>query len=168
MLLYILLLLIGLLIWVLLIPIVINIDSRRGIYELQLKSIGRARVSFKEDQFEIEFKNRLLRRTWKIDPFKPSKKKKKKKDSPAKKRTKKVYSFSKIQHKAKRIVKSFQLKKLWLNIDTSDYYYNGLLYPIFYFIKGKNYQMNINFNGDNDLLLVVQNRPIRILIALIF
>ena len=141
----------------------ITIDSIHQRYELQLVSIGFAKVRFEKDQALLKFRLFFFSKTIIFDPFKISRPKKKKV-----KKKKKSIGWTKMQHKAKGLLKSFKLEKLWLNIDTDNYYYNAFLYPIFFFIKGKNYRININYQGENELILILKNRPIRILFALIF
>lgn len=158
------LLLISLMLWFLIAPLIITIDSNNNRYELRLVSIGFVKVLFENNQFIIHFRILFFERRMNIDPFKKSKAKPKKEE----KKKKKKISWSRMKHKMKRVFQSFEIEKCWLNLDTDNYYYNAFLYPIFFFIKGKNYRFNINFQGNNECSLVLKNRLIRLLIAFIF
>lgn len=159
----------GLLLWLLLAPFIITIDNKQQIYELRWLSIGHLKLNFENEQILLQFRLLFYRNIKNIDLFKlmTSKQDIKPKEEKKKKRKKPV-SWEKIKHKAINLFKSFTLKKLWLNIDTDSYYYNAFLYPVFFFLKGKNYRMNINYQGENELSLVLKNRPIRIVFALLF
>ena len=64
---------------------------------------------------------------------------------------------------------SFKLKELKLNLDTDDYCKNAYLFPLFHFLSnGKNRQLGINFNGESELRLIIENRIIRMIKAMIF
>jgi hypothetical protein len=64
-----------------------------------------------------------------------------------------------------RILQSFRLIKMRVNFDTDDYILNAYLYPLFYFLSKNNRNLNINFNGDLYLELLMISRPIRIVLA---
>ena len=54
------------------------------------------------------------------------------------------------------------------SIDTDNYIWNAYLYPVFYWLGGrKNKFPTINFNGQNHIRLVIENRPIRMIYALL-
>ncbi|MFT5167004.1 MAG: hypothetical protein ACI8P3_002241 [Saprospiraceae bacterium] len=162
-----LLMLMALLLWFLVAPLVITIDSIQQRYELRWKSIGFVRIILVKEPILLKFRIFFFHKTINVDPFKISKAKRKiiKK---VEKKKKKAVDWTKMQRKAKRVFKSFRLEKLWLNMDTDSYYYNAFLFPLFYFIKGRNYHLRINYQGKNELCLILKNRPIRMLYALIF
>jgi hypothetical protein len=158
------LVLLSVILWFLVAPLVITIDSIQGRYELRLVSIGFINLMIENENILLRFNILFFRKTIKIDPFKITATKQK----TIEKKKKKKRNWMKMKDKIKRFFRSFKLEKLWLNVDTDSYYYNAFLYPVFYFIKGKNYHLNINYQGNNELCLVLKNRPIRILYALIF
>jgi hypothetical protein len=68
---------------------------------------------------------------------------------------------------ARRLWESFHLLQFRLNIDTDDYVWNAYLYPVFHSISSrKKMDWTINFEGQTELLLVIENRLFRILYAL--
>lgn len=152
--------------WMLLTPIQLNIDSTKNTYLLVWKGIASARLIPKPNDIHLRFKIFF----WKKDYFplreKPSlfKKKAKKKDS--KEKNKKSLSLSKLSEKAKRILSTFQVKILRLRLDTDDYVRNSLLFPIFYFLRKKNVQLSINYEGNSEVELLVENRLYRLLMAI--
>jgi len=68
---------------------------------------------------------------------------------------------------ARRLWRSFHVLQFRLNIDTDDYVLNAYLYPAFKAISSKR-KMDcvVNFRGQTELLLVIENRLFRILYAL--
>lgn len=157
----------SLLLWLLIAPFVITIDTIQNQYEIQLISIGWVKLVFEKEQALLRLKIFFFKKTILLDPARLFKSKPKKKPKKRKKKKKPV-RWLKMKNKFKRVIQSFQLKKFWLNIDTDNFYYNAFIYPIFFFIKGKNYRLNINYQGINEFSLVLRNRPIRILFALLF
>lgn len=86
---------------------------------------------------------------------------KKKKIKPEKK--KKKSRFSVTFQQGYRFLKSFTIKRFYLDLDTGDCIANAKLYPIFSLVNFKRGNFNINFRGRNKLVLHIQNRPIYII-----
>ena len=63
-----------------------------------------------------------------------------------------------------RVIKSFKVRRFHMDIDTDDYTTNALLYPALTLAPA---DINVNFNGVNELDLEVENRAFNILKALI-
>ncbi|WP_299215347.1 hypothetical protein [uncultured Aquimarina sp.] len=147
-------------IYILLLPIVICVDTNANEYYIQLK--GLAKASIEEDKEEvIRIKLKMLFLNFHFFPLKKIglvKKKKVKKKS-TKKRKNRINIRTGL-----RLLKSFKVKKMLLDIDTGDCISNAKLYPVFaflkYYTKGS---FNINFDGRNEMALYVQNRPIHII-----
>ena len=66
-----------------------------------------------------------------------------------------------------RILKSFRVTKMFVDLDTSNCITNAKLYPLFALLNYKYGGFNINFDGRTQLLLYLENRPIRILTSII-
>ena len=158
------------LVWLLLAPIQLVINSKRDIYRIVWKGVAGAelipvpgnlllRFNILFWRKEIDAMAELARQQDK--PKAPEKKKKKKG------RSKGWLSFKKIKRKGIRLLKSCNVKALRLNIDTHDYIYNSYLYPIFYLLDRGKKRLSINYTGESEVLLVVENRLYRMLIALI-
>lgn len=72
-----------------------------------------------------------------------------------------------ILKKVIKVIKSFKIKELFLNIDTGDVIYNAYLYPLFYFLGGHNRSLFVNYSGEVQFKVTIQNRLINMLIAFI-
>ena len=59
-----------------------------------------------------------------------------------------------------RLTRTFKVKTFMLNIDSGDAITNAKLYPIFSLLNYRGGNFNINFEGRNQLILQLQNRPI--------
>ena len=90
-----------------------------------------------------------------------------KKTKPKRKKEKKKKRKFNFWKKHKPLLKAIQVKQFYLNIDTDDYIWNAYLYPISNLLSNQKRQLKINFQGDFEILLEVQSRPIQILYALL-
>lgn len=112
-----------------------------------------------------------------IDPLEPNtkkkKKKKEKKEKDKKEKTKKREIVDKpglaktAIRQIKKIIKTFNVKKFHLNIDTNDFIYNSYLAGLFSAINRGNLLLQTNYTGDFFLKINIQNRIVNILMPLI-
>jgi hypothetical protein len=166
-------LILGILAWILVIPLIITIDSRRSFFELKWVSLGKVNVLLEPERIGFSIKVLFFKKIKYLNFFK-QKAKKKEVEKPVKIKNKKKLKWSKINRKAKRVFNSFELKKLVLKLDTDDDYYNAFLFPVFYLStinqhsKEKKIQLDINYQGINEIELVLKNRLIKIAFALLF
>ena len=158
----------ALLLWILLAPFTITLDSRRSLYEFRLQNI--ARVSFLPGEESLVlgihtwiYEKELVYPWHKMFLSTSSGEE----GNKTKKQRKRRFSFRKVGHKLSSVLQSFELN-LRVNVDTSDCYYNAMFYPVFYFISSKRAQLNINYSGVNEFTLKLRNRLGKILFALIF
>jgi hypothetical protein len=163
------LLIIGLLI----LPFQLCIDTNTNTYYLRWQGIAKARLIPLPDDFllrlNILFFRKdfyLLERLATAPEKKPRAEESEKKKARKKKR--KGWTAKTWRRKMVRLLKSFQVKVFRLNMDTDDYVYNSYLYPIFYFLSKGNRRLRINYQGEGELVLVVQNRPWRLIWAFLF
>lgn len=155
---YILLLILILVIgYLLFMPVELFIDTAENEYYVQVK--GLMKISVENDAKELLLlRLKLPFYNFKIYPLKASSKPKKLKGT-KKKKGKNNFKFK----KALQILKSFKIKLFRLDLDTGDFVRNAQLwsaYPILNQFPGR---ININFEGKNELLLSLQNRPIHII-----
>ncbi len=144
-------------IYVLLTPIIVCVDTDENQYFIQLKGILKASLEPMKDEI-FRVKLTVLFFNFYVYPLKyrfPKNIDKKVKRT-VKKRS---IEFRKIL----RVLNSFKIKKMLLNIDTGDWTLNAKLYPLFYFSKYGKGNFRINFQGRNQLVLHIQNRPINII-----
>jgi len=67
----------------------------------------------------------------------------------------------------RQLASSFRLKVFWVNLDTDDYSWNALLFPIFHFLSKDTCRFQINYEGIVELHLIIENRGIRIIKTLL-
>lgn len=161
----IILVLLSLLLWVILAPILLNIDTKNHKYQLSLFRMISVDFRRMDTDLFVHMHNMLFSKTFKIDVLEQITRRRAKKIQPQVKSKKNRFSLS--GRKMWRLFRTFKVRNLKLRIDTGDYYYNGLLYPIRFLINGRNRDVQFVFGGDNELVLVVENRLIRMLRAII-
>ena len=67
----------------------------------------------------------------------------------------------------KRLLQSFRVKSFRLELDTGNPILNAQLFPLGFLMGRYSKKVGINFQGRNDILLQIANRPIYILNAFI-
>lgn len=133
---------------ILFVPIILRIDTRNQQYYLQLKGIVMCSVMWKDG---IRIRVKLPFYSFEIDPIKswPKKKKKKRKRSRSS-----AVPVSRILS----VLRSFDVKEFRLDLDTSDVIWNAYLFPVFFFLNSRGIQSRINYNGQNQLVIHIENR----------
>ena len=149
-----------LILYILWTPIILFIDTNTNEYYIQLK--GLAKASIEKDKVEfLKIKLTLFFFNFYFFPFGQDKKniqKKNIKKASSKKGNKRISIKTGL-----RLLKSFKVKRFLLDIDTYDCICNAKLYPIFAFLNYKIGGFNINFEGRNKMVLLMENRPIYII-----
>lgn len=148
-----------LLLGIMLVPLELCIDTTTNNYYLRIGAIAKASVE--QDPKEIiRIRLKALFRNFYFYPLRGEKKDsvKKIKRKKMKKRKKKI-PFKKIF----RVLKSFKVKKLRVDVDTGNNITNAKLYPVFAFLNYHVGRFHINFEGRTQMVLLLQNRPIYIL-----
>ena len=150
-------LLLAFLIYLLFLPIDIVLNSTSHQFFVRLGVLARADLVTDED-YLIRVDLRTLFMRFKFYPLKRKKSKKKTKE----KSQKYKFKWSHI-NTVVSLIRSFEVKRFSLDIDTGNCITNARLYPAFAFLDFwvGNYQ--INFDGRNHLELQLQNRPYRII-----
>jgi hypothetical protein len=147
--------LIAFLLWILLVPVIIFLDTDTSRYHLVLPGIFKAVVVPSTDIFYI--------RVWiffipfRIRPFRgKSGKRKEKTRKPGRKwQLKKVTGGKQM---ISSMIRSIRIRKLSLDIDTDDFLLNAWLVPLFSSMNSENIQMRVNFEGSSSLLLDLRGR----------
>ncbi len=155
------------LIWLLWAPIRFDIDTRQGIYCIRWRSIGALNWLPEQqlDMIEIEiffWKKRIALLEQPSGRPKKIKPKTAKNNKLNKTRWKRI-SWSTV----KRMARTFEVHYCRLSLDTGDYVWNAWLFPVCWFVRSPRYSVWINFIGENELALRVENRLGRILWAFI-
>jgi len=156
--------------WLLFTPLFLYVNTKEKKYSVGLKGIINFR--FLPDDHQL-FKIRI---TIVFYPFNfyplQQKKEKTKTDPKVKKPAKKkiglgyraIWLFLKISRKTLR---SFKLKKLYLNIDTDDAITNAYLIPVFANLHRKNIKLFVNYTGELKMIINVENNIFRMLVVTI-
>ncbi len=145
--------------YLLFLKIVLYVDTANNEYYVQAKGLVKAKIETHETEL-IQIKFNALFLKFSFFPLRKSKEKKKK--TKTDKTTVSKRRIIKIQ-RVIRIARTFKLVQLLVDVDTGDCITNAKLYPPFAFINYYGGQFRVNFEGRNQLLLNVQNRPIRII-----
>jgi hypothetical protein len=143
------------------VPIIFFADTSTNQYYIKVKGIAKA--SMESDEFEI-FKIHLEVLFLNFF-FYPIKKKRAVKLNKGKNKIAENKHFKSVNFKkVLRVLKSFKIKQFQLDIDTGDCIVNSKLYPAFAFLNFYNHtQCSVNFESRNNVLLSIENRPIRII-----
>lgn len=146
-----------LLLWILVAPVIIFLNTDQNQYRLSLSGIFMAKVSPVKNFFH--FKGRVLFIPFTYNPFheKPEEKKKKKDEE------RKLKNISGLLKLAIRALHSFRVRRLELDIDTDDFTMNAWLIPAFSMVNSQNVHMRANFEGHTSLLLDARTRIISLL-----
>ena len=153
-------------VYLLLMPIVLSIDTVRNEYYVQLRGLLKAFIEPHEDAI-IRIRIRLFFFNFYYSPIdeyykhKRKKKLKQKIDKVTKYKTKSRKRLSFI--KGLKILRTFKVKQFYLNVDSGNVITNAKLYPAFSFFNYYLGGFNINFIGQNQLVLRLQNRPLDII-----
>ena len=144
-------------------PFILEINSDKGIFSLRSHYIASADLALYRDAFFLNVKIAWWRKQFNLlepnikDP----------ETSPAKKhrqKSSKKIPFKKILN----LIKSFRVRKFLISLDTDNMQWNGIMYPIF--LLAEHYsgrQIEINFTGENIVIMKIENNIARILWAYI-
>jgi hypothetical protein len=140
-----------LLIYLLFARLSINIDTGTNRYYIDLNRVFKLYLEY--DELEVvKLRLRIFYSNFNFYPLKRSKKKKKKKRK-----------SSLTRKQALQLIKSFKVRDISLDLDTGNCITNAKLFPVFAFLNYRLGDFHINFEGRNRLVLLIENRPIRII-----
>jgi hypothetical protein len=145
------------LLWILLGPVIFFVDTEDHRYCLNLPGIFSASVVPGGELFRIRF--RVFFVPFGFDPF--SRKKKQDRRKPSKKPGSSLKEGGKPGSSLKeglRILASFRIRKLYLDIDTDDFMWNAFLIPAFSAVNTEQIRLTANFEGRASLLLDARTR----------
>lgn len=146
------------LLWIIVGPVFIFLDTQGHRYHLNLPGIIKVAAVPGRDFFVI--RGRVFLIPFRFDPFKENKRKRKRKpkkssETPQRKRSPNLRQGMKL---GRDVMRSFRIRRLWLNIDTDDFMLNTQLVPVFSAINSQQIRMQVNFEGDASLLLDLRTR----------
>lgn len=144
------------LLWVLLAPLSLRIDTYLNEYQIKWRGIGKVEVLFIPEDVVLHLRIGPYRKDFyalHLIEKEGGKKAPKKAPASEKKRGHKI-SF----HMIRRILKSFTIKEFQLEIDTDNYVWNAWLFPLLYAIKPLRHRVSVNFQGRNGIRLFIENK----------
>lgn len=148
-----------LIIYLLLAPIVLYINTAEGQYYIRLKGLAKASIEgHKEELLRIKLK--IFSRNFYFYPLKKIGAAKKKKS--VKRNGRKTMRRIGIGRML-RMLRSFKVRRVLLDIDTGNCISNAKLYPFFVLLNYTSGEFRINFEGRNTMALHLENRPIHII-----
>lgn len=150
-----------LLLWILLGPVVLTLDTSVNRYRFMLPGVVSISLVPAEGFFRIH--GWIFFVPFRLDPLKMGKnRKRRKKEEKDKKKEKKPSGRKKGFNQMKKIRKmlgAIRIRRLELDIDTDDYLLNAWLVPAFATVNSyDNIQMNVNFEGNLFLHMDVRTR----------
>jgi hypothetical protein len=147
-----------LLLWFLVSPLILEIDSRKPAAMLKWVSIGKA-MTWYDDEWWLSFRILFFQKKMRLSSIKG---KQKKVAAPPVKKTKRRTRppFRKILN----VIRTFRVEEWRLAIDTGDYPRNAQIYPLNFLPKLRDH-LRVNFNDENYLYVRIRNRPFKILYA---
>lgn len=157
--------LLGIAMYVLFAPVVLEIDTTQNLYRLRFHWLAWGRVYFMGYEPWAEVKVGWWHKQFNLLDMPKGTEKKEERPSvkkPTKKRPKIKWDS------VKALLRSFKVEKFSWSLDTGDFALNGQLYPIFWWFAFKSgYNTQINFVGENYLVLTVKNTGWRVMKAFI-
>lgn len=146
-------------------PFYVLADSTIHFYGIRFHRLANARLLLAEDSLKID----LVVAWWRkrFDLLKKTARSEEKSRPLKKKKTKKRKSIGLSQVMA--VLKTFRVKKFYVDADTRDPALNGILYPCFYWVgKWIGKPVSINFSGKNIFILQAENNLARIAKSIIY
>ena len=155
-------------VYVLVMPISIRIDSHKNHYELNAWYLVSGRIIPHYNDLELRLKVFGFTKSWLLyDLIVSQRKKPKSRDR--KKSTPKNQALGKAYlSKGISVLRSTKVRQCRITLDTDNYIWNSYLYPIFYFLNKTRHSFSINFQGENAVVLSLENSIGRIIWAIYF
>ena len=155
--------------WLLIAPLYLYVSTSESRYEAGLAGIFKVLITMEENGLPT-LTGKIFFITFNIPVFKF--RKKKIKASTSKKSKKKARKLTRkrlrlIMSILWKIIHSFKLRQLKLNIDTTDVIRNAYLIPAFSMAYRNNIQLSVNYEDKNEFILHLENNLVRIIIKVI-
>ncbi len=138
-------------------PICLELNSNKGLYILRYHKLASASLFYSNSSVFLRVKIIWWKRI--IDLLEKNEVKPKKRVEGKIKGARSKVSGKVIL----AMIKSFKVNQFYVNIDTGNMPLNGMLYPVFLLGKKYNTTIMINFKGDNEVLINIENNAFRLL-----
>lgn len=150
-----------LLLYLLFAPFFIEIDSEKNIFRVRFHQLASGSLLIHDNSIFIQLKIIAWRKQF--DLLELPSEKKKQVDKVKKKSGRKISI-----HKIIRVIRTFEVRKLFVTLDTGNMQTNGILYPMVFALRTiSKKNLSINFFGENKLVLQIRNNAARIIWAII-
>jgi hypothetical protein len=153
------------LLWLMLAPVTITIDTREEIYQFRMFGIIRARLVYEDGEVIIKSKIfELIRYNIRPGASSSGKKSPKDKEQKSEKRKKgrglRSFPVRTVLKVARDFFKAIKIKKLEVEFDLDDEALNAQLYPLCIFLSNDRFSFSVNWDSYYRLLLLLQFRII--------
>lgn len=152
-------------VWLLSLKLVLRLDSEQDLYEVRAGSIARLwyDVSSNELYYSVfGWKRKLTPRPPEAVAEKPVRGEK------PRRKSKRRLTTQQLLRKIRAVLQTFHVTRCEVEIDTGDPIANAYLFPVFFFIRGKQKKFAVRYDGNSRILLEVNNRLARIVRAVLF
>ena len=143
------------LIWILLGPVLIFVNTESNKYSVGLPGIFKASLVPNEELFIV--RGSVFFIPYRFNPF-GRKKKKPRKPKEKKTKRKRSLKLSEGLGLGRNIMHAFRIRKFHMDIDTNDFTLNAWLIPAFSAVNSENIRLRANFEGNNTMLLDLRTR----------
>lgn len=163
------LILIFLLTWVLVSPLLVQIDTRQNQYKLRWLGVVQAALVPMQDDILFRVQLFFWHRDFSLLKMLTtarirSPKRTRKANLPNANKTNLHFTFSRFR----KLLKSFRVRYFYWHLDTDDFVTNAYLYPLCRAVRSPTRWVAINFEGRNECNFQIENRLGKVLIALFF
>jgi len=149
------------LVWLLLTPFELQVDTRIPQVSLRWISIGRATAFYDNERWTIRLRVLFVNKQWDLEELIfANKKKRRARKRTAKQRKQGMGKFRKFLN----VIKSFQMTECKVAIDTEDSLRNAWLFPLNFLPTTQEYCW-VNFIDENYLVLRIRNAPWKVAYA---
>lgn len=157
--------------WLFWAPIRLEINTWKGIYQMEWKGIGDLVWLPDEGLDVVETRIFFWKKRWVLSKMQSRKKRENAKQVSRQKlkgqTNKKGKSGRSGLQMAKKMLRTFRVRQCRLWLDTGDYLWNAWLFPVGWLSRNPHAGIWINFQGKNEGILLVENRLGRLLWAVI-
>lgn len=143
-------------------PLIIEADSRQEYYGIRLLGIGGANLIMEESKIGIRLNILGINKNIFPGDKKERVQKQKKEAKP------RQFSVKKALPKVTAVIRSFEVKYFYMNIDTGNYVMNAFFYPLAEVLSRESHRVRINFHGEVELRLKIVNSLQRMLRAFLW
>ena len=141
-------------------PVELEVDTQSAVYRARWRGVVGVRALPDEKGWHWFYQFLFFEKEWK-----PSRKPPKPKPKKETQKRKGFLSARQIWLLIKKCFAAFHCKRFYINWDTNDYIANAYLYPLTHLINNHRRNFQINFAGRQEVDLLLQVRPIDLLLA---